>query len=182
MMVILCNGSALKSWPEIMDISIFQVSRYPAHPRNNGCTMPYVYYQASGIFSIYHAIYKSWIICWNWFSLLCSLSAFCDWILKHFTSLYIGIVIYSIIEICWNHFILKNSIALPSAVYYFVTSDKSSAFLFWKIASRCVMHISYILLRGQKVIFHSLAKLDILIALLHVWYWNTRLMLLFSFP
>ena len=71
-----------------------------------------------------------------------SRSAFYNWILEHFTSLYMGIykgfslkrlylVIYSVIEICWNHFILTNSIALPSAVYYFVTPDKSSAFLFW---------------------------------------------------
>jgi hypothetical protein len=93
----------------------------------------------------YIMLYKYWIICWNWFSLLCSLSAFCDWILKHFTSLYIGIVIYSIIEICWNHFILTNSIALPSAVYYFVASDKSSAFLFWnsQAGALCTYHIYY---------------------------------------
>jgi hypothetical protein len=39
-------------------------------------------------------------------------------------------VIYSIIDSCGNNFILTNGMALPSAVSYFVTPDKSPAFRF----------------------------------------------------
>jgi hypothetical protein len=49
---------------------------------------------------------------------------------KGFSLKRLYLVIYSIIDSCRNHFILTNSIALPSAAYYIFTPDKCPAFCF----------------------------------------------------